>query len=482
MSSVPCQTNCVPIAHGYHLPRRDVQRSALFVSVVAAVGGLLFGYDTGVISGALLFIKHSFHLGSTAQSVAVSAVLVGAVIGAGAATLIGDRVRRRALILCSAVVFIAGSIVATAAPSDAVLVLGRAILGIAIGLSSSVVPVYIAEIAPQQRRGGYVALFQLAITVGIFLAYLIDLAFAGIHGWRWMFLCGILPAVALWVGMLFLPESPRWLVLRGRPDDARAALEQLEDPDPDAEVRAVTQSIDRGAGSWRDLLAPFARRALLVGLGLGIFQQAIGINTVIYYAPTILQFAGFNSATVAILATLGVGAVNVAMTLVAVRQIDRVGRRPLLIGGLVPMALALFVIGLAFNVSAGAVRWIAIVSLAVYVGSFAVSWGWGFWLLNAELYPLEVRGRGTGLVVMVQWIANVAVSLTFLVLIHAIGKPATFWLYAGLCLVALLFAVAFVPETKGKTLEQIEAYWRQPSGTRRLSGQSTTSQPEPEAS
>jgi MFS transporter, SP family, galactose:H+ symporter len=199
---------------------------------------------------------------------------------------------------------------------------------------------------------------------------------------------------------------------------------------------------------------------VLIGVGLGVFQQAIGVNTVIYYAPTILQFAGFKSATVAILATLGVGAVNVALTLVAVRLVDRVGRRPLLIGGLVPMALGSFAIGLAFDVSASAVRWIAIVSLAVYVGSFAVSWGWGFWLLNAELYPIEVRGRGTGLVVMIQWAANLAVSLTFLLLVHAIGKPATFWLYSGLCLLALVFAAAFVPETRGQTLEQIEAYWR----------------------
>lgn len=460
MSNVPSHTHRLPLVHGHQLPRREQHHSALFVSTVAALGGLLFGYDTGVISGALLFIKRSFHLGATGQAVAVSAVLVGAVIGAGAATVIGDRVRRRTLIIWAAAVFIVGSLVATVAPSDAVLVAGRAVLGIAIGLSSSVVPVYIAEVSPERQRGGYVALFQLAITIGIFFAYLIDLAFSGIHGWRWMFLCGIVPAVALWVGLSFLPESPRWLVLAGHRAEAEQALEDLGEPNPAAEIASIQQSIDGPTGTWRELLAPFARRAVLLGLGLGVFQQAIGINTVIYYAPTILQFAGFKSPTVAILATLGVGAVNVALTLVAVRLVDRVGRRPLLIGGLVPMALALFAIGLAFDVSASAVRWIAIVSLAVYVGSFAVSWGWGFWLLNAELYPIEVRGRGTGLVVMIQWAANLAVSLTFLLLIRAIGKPATFWLYAGLCLLALLFAAAFVPETKGRTLEQIEAYWR----------------------
>src|SRR5919197_1298352 len=411
-------------------PRRARRsHSALYVAAVAALGGLLFGYDTGVISGALLFVKRSFHLGPTGQSVVVSAVLVGAVIGAGA-TSIG------------------------------VLIAGRAILGVAIGLSSSVVPVYIAEISPERRRGGFVALFQLAITVGIFLAYVVNYAFASIHGWRWMFLCGVAPALVLLVGVLVLPRSPRWLALVGREKEAREVLAAIGEEDVDEELAEIEASFEHAQAGWRGLWAPLARNALLVGLGLGIFQQFIGINTVIYYAPTILQFSGFKSATISILATMGVGAVNVAMTVVAVRLIDRVGRRPLLLGGLIPMALSLVAIGVAFDLGGGPVRWIAIASLIVYVGSFAVSWGWGFWLLNAELYPLEVRGRGTGLVVMVQWVANLAVSLTLLLLIHTIGKPATFWLYAALCAAAIVFTAFFVPETKGKTLEEIEAYWR----------------------
>jgi len=452
MSSMPLHPPQPRRAHHPH--------SALYVAAVAALGGLLFGYDTGVISGALLFVKRSFHLGSTGQSVVVSAVLVGAVIGAGAAMLIGDRIGRKVLIAASAVVFIAGTAVAAGATSIGVLIVGRAILGVAIGLSSSVVPVYIAEISPERRRGGFVALFQLAITVGIFLAYVVDYAFASIHGWRWMFLCGIAPALVLFAGVLVLPRSPRWLALAGRDEEAREVLAVIGEGDVDEELAEIEASFDHAQAGWRELWAPLARNALLVGLGLGVFQQFIGINTVIYYAPTILQFAGFKSATVSILATMGVGAVNVAMTVVAVRLIDRVGRRPLLLGGLIPMALSLVAIGVAFDLGSGPVRWIAIASLVVYVGSFAVSWGWGFWLLNAELYPLEVRGRGTGLVVMVQWVANLAVSLTFLLLIHAIGKPATFWLYAALCVAAIVFTAFFVPETKGKTLEEIEAYWR----------------------
>lgn len=278
-----------------------------------------------------------------------------------------------------------------------------------------------------------------------------------------MFLYGIVPAVALFVGMLFLPDSPRWLVLKGRQREAEQTLEQLGEADAGGRVKEIEKTISMRRPRWRELLVPFARRALLVGAGPGIFQQFIGINTVIYYAPTILQFSGIKSATVAILATVGVGVVNVGMTLVAIRLVDRVGRRPLLIGGLIPMALALFAIGLGFDISSPALRWIAIVSLAVYVGSFAISWGWGFWVLDSELYPLEVRGRGTGLVVMLQWAANLLVSLTFLLLIDAIGKPATFWLDAALCMLALAFTLAFVPETKNKTLER---YWREITSSR----------------
>lgn len=434
------------------------------IAAVAALGGLLFGYDTGVISGALLFVKTGFALGSLGQSIVVSAVLVGAVLGSAVAMTTADRYRRRSLIFASSVTFLVGTIVSAAAPDVAVLVAGRVVVGLAIGLSSSVVPLYIAEIAPEHVRGRYVALFQLAITVGIFGAYLVDLGFGLIDGWRWMFLAGAVPAFALMLGMLALPESPRWLALHGRTEEASSVFTELGEADVPARLTDIAGSIERRQTSWRDLLAPFARRPLLIGLGLGIFQQAIGINTVIYYAPTILQLAGFASNTVTLLATLGVGAVNVALTVVALRFIDRLGRRPLLLGGLIPMALALTGIGLAFEFSNGALKLFALAGLVVYVGAFAVSWGWGFWLLNSELYPLELRGRGTGLVVMVQWAANLAVSLTFLLLVDAIGKPATFWIYAGFAVLAFVFTARFVPETRERTLEEIERYWRRCAG------------------
>src|SRR3954467_2892822 len=225
--------------------------SALYVAAIAALGGLLFGYDTGVISGALLFLKQSFHLGPTGQSMVVSAVLVGAVIGAGTATLIGDRIGRRALIAASAVVFIIGTAVAAGATGVGVLIVGRAILGIGIGLSSSVVPVYIAELSPERPRGGFVALFQLAITVGIFLAYVVNDAFASIHGWRWMFLCGVAPALVLLAGVLVLPRSPRWLALAGRHEEAREVLAAIRELCVDEELAEIEGSLERAQAGWR---------------------------------------------------------------------------------------------------------------------------------------------------------------------------------------------------------------------------------------
>src|SRR4051794_13329634 len=230
--------------------------SAFYVAAVAALGGLLFGYDTGVISGALLFVKKSFHLGPTGQSVVVSAVLVGAVIGAGAAMLIGDRIGRKVLIAASAVVFIVGTAVAASATSIEMLVAGRAVLGVAIGLSSSVVPVYIAEISPERRRGGFVALFQLAITIGIFLAYVVNYAFASIHGWRWMFLCGVAAALVLLAGVLVLPRSPRWLALMGRDEEARGVLAALREEGVDEELAEIEASLEHAQAGWRGLWAP----------------------------------------------------------------------------------------------------------------------------------------------------------------------------------------------------------------------------------
>jgi MFS transporter, SP family, galactose:H+ symporter len=441
--------------------RRFVYLAAAF----AGLGGLLFGYDTGVISGAELFFKNDFSLTVFALEVIVSGVLAGAALGALLGGRLADIFGRRTLLILTALIFAAGAILCAAATSPTILIVGRIIVGFGIGLSSSAVPVYISEVAPADARGWTVSLFQLAITLGILLAYLVDYAFARIQGWRWMFGLAVVPAAIFAFGMLFLPESPRWLVKRGRLDAARAILSRIRDTsDVEAELQQILNGLDQAQeqGNWRDLLSPQLRPALIVGIGLAVFQQVTGINTVIYYAPMIVQSAGIPSASGAILTTAGIGIVNVLMTIISMWLIDRVGRRPLLLTGIAGMVVTLGVLGWAFHSASpsGALSWLAVISIMLYVASFAISLGPIFWLLISEIYPLKVRSSTEGVAATFNWGSNLLVSLTFLTLLQEIGATRTFWLYGVCAISAWLFSYYLVPETKGRTLEEIEAFWR----------------------
>ena len=322
---------------GAHLRgTRFVYVAALF----AALGGLLFGYDTGVISGALIFIKREFGLTTAAEEVVVSGVLLGATIGAIFGGKAADLFGRRRVLLVTAAIFGIGALASAVAPSPAILIISRVVLGLAIGLASTNVPVYLSEVAPPHARGWVVSLFQLAVTVGIVVAYLTDYAFAGIGGWRWMLGLAVVPALVFGIGMFFLPETPRWLIRGGHYEVAQLVLVRIRGlSDVNVEIEEIKASLAQQAesGHWTDLLRRQVRPALVVGLGLAIFQQITGINTVIYYAPRILQSAGFDSASGAILATVGVGVVNVGMTIVAMFLVDRAGRRPLLLVGIAGM-------------------------------------------------------------------------------------------------------------------------------------------------
>ena len=450
------------------------RRTFVYVTAgFAALGGLLFGYDTGVISGAELFLRQQFFLSTRALELIVSGVLVGAAVGALAGGRLADLFGRRRLLIATAMIFAVGAIGCAEATSPSILVVGRIVVGLGIGLSSGTVPVYISEVSPAESRGWIVSLFQLAITVGILLAYVVDYGFARVDGWRWMFGLAIVPAAAFALGMFFLPESPRWLAQQGQNASARAALVRLRGThDVDAEIREIeaslTHAVERGRLS--DLFIPSVRPALVVGIGLAILQQVTGINTVIYYAPIIMQSAGIPTASGAILATAGIGAVNVLMTLVSMWLIDRVGRRPLLLIGIAGMALTLGLLGMAFHgtTHSSASTTLAVISVMAYVASFAISLGPIFWLLIAEIYPLKIRTSAEGLSATVNWSSNLLVSLTFLTLLQAAGPSWTFWLYGLLATVAWIFSYWFVPETKGKTLEEIESFWSAgPVATRR---------------
>ncbi|GCE06598.1 sugar porter family MFS transporter [Dictyobacter aurantiacus] len=443
-------------------PHSTKKLSVYFITSVAALGGLLFGYDTGVISGAQLFLVKTFSLNPQQQELAVSAVLIGAIIGAIVAGKVNDAFGRKKTLLLLAVIFTLGALLTAVSPNYTLFLIFRAIVGLGIGAAASVVPVYISEMAPFQMRGKLVTFNQLAVTIGIAVSYWVDLAFAHAGmGWPPMFATAAIPGILLFVGMLMSPETPRWYASRGRWAEARQVLECIEGADPELEIAEIhtSLSIEQKQGRIRDLFTPRVRMALLVGVGLAVFQQFVGINTVIYYAPTIFQSAGVSSASSAILATSVVGVVNVLATIVALLLLDKAGRRVLLISGCIGMIIGLALLGTIFATGAANAGLLTMLALMIYIISFAISMGPVFWLMSAEIFPTSVRGAGASVCSFSNWAANFIVSITFLSLIGGIGTAHTFWLYAVIGVIALVFCWYLVPETKGKTLEQIEAYW-----------------------
>lgn len=433
----------------------------ILIALIAAIGGILFGFDTGVISGAILFLKTEFHLSSVMNGFVVSSVLIGATLGAAISGRVADYFGRRRLLIITSVVFLIGTLACAFAASISVLVVARIIVGIAIGIASFVVPLYISEVAPTKYRGGLISFNQLAITIGIVLAYVVDAHFSNSGQWRWMFAMGLIPALLLFIGSLFIPKSPRWLVLVGRMADAKTVLATVRDKTTvDLELEEIRESVEQKKTDWKTIFKKWVRPALVVSFGLAMFQQITGINTIIYYAPTIFEFAGFKSAHAAILATSSVGAVNVLMTLIALPFVDKWGRRPLLLCGLTGMAIALAVLGYAFLHShvGDSLKWISLGSMLLYIACFAMSLGVMLWVIVVEVFPLEIRGFGSAIAVAFSWICNGVVSFTFLSFIDWLGRGGTFLMYAALCVLGLLFVYKMVPETKGVSLEKIEKH------------------------
>src|SRR3712207_903316 len=450
---------------------RDEQRRFVnLAATITATGGLLFGYDTGVISGALLFIRQDFApLSPFMEGIIVSTLLVGAVVGALSGGPLSDRFGRRPAVLLAAIIFGLGALAVAFAPSVAFIVVGRFLLGLGVGLASMIVPLYIAEIAPADRRGALVSLNQLMITIGILASYIVGVIFTPIEGWRYMFGVALIPALILGIGMFRLPESPRWLFNRGQTEKARAVLSRSrsqEEVDLELqemeEIRRAEEEQERGRVGYAELLSPYVRPALIIGIGLAIFQQITGINTVIYYAPTILQGVGFSEGGAIAATALGVGVVNVGFTILAVRIIDRAGRRPLLIIGLIGMVVSLALLGLVFATggAGGAAGLLATVCLGLYIASFAISLGPVFCLIISEIYPLTIRGKAMSVASLANWSSNCLVALTFPVLLATLGGAGSFWLFAALGIVAWFFVYLRVPETKNRTLEEIEASFR----------------------
>ncbi len=413
-----------------------------------------------MVSGALLFLQDSFgKMSSFDKELVTSLLLVGAAVGALGAGRAADRVGRRPTILVTALVFIAGVLGAAFSPAFWFLVVMRFIIGLAVGSASMTVPLFIGELAPPRYRGALVSFNQLAITGGILISYLIDYGLSSSHNWRLMFGLAAIPAGLLFIGTLFQPESPHWLIGTGRQDDGRRVLERYREED---EIQAEIDDVLRVAREQEkapSLLDPQLRRVLMLGVALAILQQVTGINTVIYYAPTLLHGAGLGSSA-SLLANVVNGGVNVGMTIVAIWLLDRVGRRPLLLVGTAGMAVGMFVVGLTFAIGGaklhGGAALVAVAGLLVYTGSFAVGLGPVFWLLIAEIYPQQVRGPAMSIATLANWAANFVVTISFLTLLDAIGGEGVFFLFTFLSLVGLVYMAKRVPETKGVSLAEIQ--------------------------
>jgi len=433
------------------------------IAIISGISGMLFGYDTGVISGAILFIKQEFALGSFMQELVISAVLIGAIIGAFVGGSLADRFGRRKMIIFAAIIFAGSAIGTSVSPNVIILIIGRVIVGIAIGMASFIAPLYISELSPPKIRGSLVTFNQLFITIGIVISYGVDYALAPINGWRYMFGLAAIPATVLFVAMIFMPSSPRWLVNEGKMDKASSTLKKIRMKDNvKDELDEILNSLNKQKGGRKELFSPLIKPAMIVGVSLAILQQITGINTVIYYAPTIFEFAGFHSSAAAIFATFVVGFVNVGFTVVAIFLLDRVGRRKLLLIGLAGMSGMLIMLGIAFILPSllNQLGTLAAIGLMAYVGFFAIGLGPVFWLLISEIYPLKVRGLAMSIVTEANWGSNLIISLTFLTFIQLLGRSGTFWLYAAVGIIAVIFTYRYVPETKERTLEEIEEHWR----------------------
>lgn len=459
----------------------QVSRQITHIATVASIGGLLFGYDTGVISGALVFMHQSMHLSSLMTGIIVTALLVGAAVGSSLGGKIADTIGRRTAISWSALVFAVGALVAAVAWAPWILVLARVILGLAVGIASAIVPMYISEVAPTEDRGRLVTQSSLlrawgqggVFATNALIAWLVP----GESAWRFMFALGVIPAAALWFGMRRLPESHRWLLMKGREEEARKVLATIRDPheiDPEIELTRCNIDKERAAnlsdqGGWSDFSTPWMRTAILVAIGVAICNQASGINTVMYYAPTVLSdYVGLGERA-ALVNSVAVGGIAILAVYFGRSVVDRVPRRTLLLGGQIGTTLMLLALGTLFLVLGPvtesrsvspvlAASIVVVMTIFVFINESSVSVA--TWLLLSELLPQRIRGFATGLAVTVMWIFNCAISLFFPIITEAVGPRTTFYLFAAIGFLALTFTALCVPETKGRSLEDIEQYFR----------------------
>lgn len=425
---------------------------------LGALGGLLYGYDMGVISGALLFIKDDIPLNSFTEGLVVASMLVGAIFGSGASGPMSDRLGRRRVVFIIAIIYIVGALILALAPSMPVLVIGRLIIGLAVGGSTAIVPVYLSEMAPTEQRGSLSSLNQLMITIGILSSYLINYAFTPIEGWRWMLGLAVLPSLILLIGVAFMPESPRWLLEHKSEKAARDVMKlTFKESEIDKEIADMKEINAISESTWNVLKSPWLRPTLIIGSVFALLQQIIGINAIIYYAPTIFSKAGLGNAT-SILGTVGIGTVNVLITIVAIMIIDKIDRKRLLVIGNIGMVASLLIMAiLVWTIGIQSSAWIMVACLTLFIIFFGFTWGPVLWVMLPELFPMRARGAATGIAALVLSIGSLLVAQLFPILTDVLSVEQVFLIFAAVGVCALIFVIKYLPETRGRSLEEIEA-------------------------
>ncbi|MEH0875880.1 sugar porter family MFS transporter [Pectobacterium cacticida] len=432
-----------------------------FVCFLAALAGLLFGLDIGVIAGALPFIADDFQISVHTQEWVVSSMMFGAAIGAVGSGWLSFRLGRKKSLMIGAILFVVGSLFSATALNVEILIISRILLGLAVGIASYTAPLYLSEIAPEKIRGSMISMYQLMITIGILGAYLSDTAFSYSGAWRWMLGVIIIPAILLLIGVIFLPDSPRWFAAKRRFIDAERVLLRLRDTTEEAkreldEIRDSLKIKQSGWSLFKD--NKNFRRAVYLGVLLQIMQQFTGMNVIMYYAPKIFELAGYTNTTQQMWGTVIVGLTNVLATFIAIALVDRWGRRPTLLLGFIVMASGMGVLGILMHtgIHSTSVQYFAVLMLLMFIVGFAMSAGPLIWVLCSEIQPLKGRDFGITCSTATNWIANMVVGATFLTLLNNLGSAGTFWIYSGLNILFILLTLWLIPETKNVSLEHIE--------------------------
>lgn len=434
------------------------------IAIAGSFGGLLAGYEMGIISGAQLFIIDEWNLSAKMQGWLVAIVMVGCFAGAFINGFFADKIGRKKILGAVGLVYLIGCICCSNAVDINMLIGSRIINGIACGMANAIVPMYLSEISPKKTRGFFASLYQLSFTIGILASYLVGFVFSSSANWRAMFLTGALPAIILLVMYVLLSESPRWLLLKGRDEEAKTVLQKIEEDDAvENQIAEFKETLKDKAGNTKVTITKWMYMPLFIAIGIMFAQICTGINVIICYAPKIFQSAGFDDPSAAMKITIVIGVVNFLMTFVAMYLSDKAGRKPLLLSGAVIMAISLFALSVSFMLGASLgnmQKWLAVLSIIGFICSFAYSLGPVAWILVSEIFPIEAKGVLMTFPVAANFIFNIIINALYPVMTEAYGIGTTFAMFGVICVLSIIFIIFMVPETKGMSLEQIEENWK----------------------